>query len=156
MTTTTIAQETVGEKVNPIVEYADCYDRVKELEREMKEEKAKLEALEELALRQFTEAGEELVRLSDGTTVYIHRDTRLSLVSDEDGTKETAHRVLRKRGLSYMVKNNVNLQTLRSWYTTQVKEENPIHPEVMEVLKVSEIDSVRVSHSRAKGKKRAS
>ena len=130
---------------NAMQEYVDCYQRKKTLERETKENNARIETLQDEVLREFMEQGARSISLKNGATVYIHTDTYASLKNDEDGSKDNAHRVMRKYKLGYMVKPNVNAQTLRSWVIQQRDEEIPIPDELRAVLNITEKESVRVS-----------
>lgn len=117
--------------------------RKNELEKELDRVKLDLDALEKQAVDRFMEMGLSSIKTKEGQTVHLQKELFASLISD----KEQAHAVLRRHGLEYMVKDNVNGQTLSSWVREQEKEEIPIHPEVEAVLNVKRRLRVRVKSS---------
>ena len=137
-------QEETQPRRNPMHEYVDLHQRKNELELEEKEVKARLEVLEAEVLEQFMELGVSQMKIPNGgPTVYLQGETFASLISD----KARAHEVMERHDLGYMIKPNVNAQTLRSWVIEQDRNQTEIDQEVLEVLNISKRTRVKVKAS---------
>ena len=118
--------------------------RIKDLEIELKEEKAKYARIEPVVLEQFAANNMQNQKLKTGETIYIRHDTYVSLTTEEDGSREEAHEALRKNGLEFLVKDNVNSTQLSGWYREKVKQEEEIPEDLLPYLKISDVFRVRV------------
>lgn len=125
-------------------QYIEVDRRVKELDIELKEQKALKARIEPILVERFAANNIQNQKLTTGETVFVRRDTYVSLVTDEDGEHGEAHDALRRSGLDYLVKNNVNSLTLSAWYREKVKQEEEIPQDLLPYLNISEIFRVRV------------
>ena len=135
-----VIPETPGFKFQDFVE---CHQRKAQLEKELAQVKARMIQLEGQALHELEEMGTTSIRTKSGHTVYLAKEVYASLVED----KEQAHEALRRHGLDYMVKDNVNGNTLSSWVRERDREENAIPPELAEVLRITRRLRVKVKKS---------
>lgn len=119
------------------LEKRDLEARVRDLNRE-------LEELEPRALDYLINAGLTNVKLASGSTVYLDKTIWASLVDDEGGTKEGAHRALKRANLGYLVKSNVNVQSLSAYVRERLKEGLPLFPSIQPWINVTEKPAVRV------------
>lgn len=147
--------ERVQEELAPAVEisanladltrqYIDADRRQKELENELKEVKAAKALMEPILVERFSASQIQNQKLQTGETVYIRRDTYVSLITDEDGSHGEAHEALRRHGLDFLVKPNVNSQQLSGWYREKLKMEEEIPQDLLPYLNIADVFRVRV------------
>ena len=129
---------------NPAQEFAKLHQEYRNLKERTDKVKEKMDRVEEKVLDQFAELGIRSVGTNNGMTVYLQTETHASVLEDENGSKEKAHNVFRKHGLDYMVKPQVNSNTLRGYITEQKREGNILPEELMRHIKVTERPRVRV------------
>ena len=129
---------------NPAQEFAKLNAEYRDLKDRTEKVKKQMDQIEELVLDQFGELGIKRIGTSDGKTVYLHTETLASVLEDENGSKEQAHAVFRKYGLAYMVKPQVNGNTLKSYITEQKREGNTLPEELLLHIKVTERPRIRV------------
>lgn len=128
--------------------YIECHQREEELKRELAEVKARMEHLEAQAQREMDDLGTQSIRTRSGHTVYLQKELYASLIAD----KEKAHAALRRHGLDYLIKDNVNGQSLSAYVREQDREKDEnnaagLHPELQEVIRVSRRIRVRIRKS---------
>lgn len=129
---------------NPAQEFAKLYQEHRDLKERTEKVKEEMDRIEEKVLDQFGELGIKRVGTKDGMTVYLQTETFASVLEDENGSKEQAHNIFRKHGLAYMVKPQVNANTLRGYIAEQKREGNTLPEELMRHIKVTERSRVRV------------
>ena len=79
-----------------------------------------------------------------GETIYIQRETYVSLVRDENGDLSQAHQAMQENGLGWMVQDNVNAQRLAGWVREQERNNAEIPEGLLPFLKISRPYRVRV------------
>ena len=125
-------------------QYIEVDRRVKELEIELKEQKELKARIEPVLVEQFSANRIQNQKLQTGETVYIRRDTYVSLVTGDDGGHDEAHDALRRNGLEYLVRDNVNSNQLSGWYREKLKQEEEIPQDLLPYLNISDVFRVRV------------
>lgn len=110
------------------------YLKVKALEEQLKVAKAEYDAARMNALDHYIEQGVDLMHYR-GFTTFLHQQDLASLVNGEDGTKDNAHKALKKNGLGWMVKPTVSPKTLSSWVSEQPVDEKTMEHILPEALK---------------------
>ena len=128
---------------NPMQEYIEMHIRRKALRDELDALEARMKTTAEEVINHFIELGGTRLGTDKGT-IYLRSETRVSLVDDEMGTKDTAHAKLRAHGLGNMVKDHVSVQTLASWVREQRREGREIPPGLAPHIKISERTTVQV------------
>ena len=126
--------------------YIGCDRRIKELEVRLKEEKALKQKMQTPLLDQFAVNRIQNQKMETGETVFIHKNTQVSLRKNDAGELADAHQALRDHGLDYLVRDNVNGNQLSAWYREQMENEEEIPEELSPFLNVSNIFQVRVRH----------
>ena len=121
-------------------QYIEVDRRVKELEIELKEQKELKATDRARAGRAGSRPTGFRTRSSQtGETVYIRRDTYVSLVTGDDGGHDDAHDALRRNGLEYLVRDNVNsLTSYPRWYREKLKQEEEIPQDLLPYLNISD------------------
>ena len=120
--------------------------RTMEKRRLQAREKIVTQELEELERRVtdiFAENGWSSVA-TEGGTVYLHREVFARLAKDEEGGYDGAHRALEASGLGYMVKGNVNTQSLRAYVREREEYKEEIPPEAARWIIKTEMYRARV------------
>ena len=125
-------------------QYINTDHRKKELENELKEVKAQLARMEPVLVDRFAANNIQNQKLKSGETVFIRRDTYVSLATDDDGSHGEAHDALRRSGLEFLVKPNVNSHQLSGWYREKLKQEEEIPQDLLPYLNISDVYRVRV------------
>ena len=87
-------------------EFAELYEREKELEAQLEETKAKRQNLEGAVVTQFAELGARRMR-AGRYTVYLQAELRVSLANGESGGKAEAHAALREAGYGDLIEPRV-------------------------------------------------
>lgn len=113
-----------------------------ELESLLNEVRKEENALSLALVEDFTESQVQSVNLKAlGATLYKHRTLSATLIKDD---LEAAHEALRGAGLGWMVKPNVNPQTLSAWVRDLEKNKQEMPPGLAAVLDVYEEYRVKV------------
>ena len=76
--------------------------------------------------------------------MYLDKTIWASPIDDVDGTKNGAHQALKRARLGYMVKTNVNAQTLSAYVRERVNDGKELFPSIKAWINVTEKPSVRV------------
>ena len=136
--------------VSPIT-LQDLTNRMIELHREKLDLKtrtenntAEIKLLEPVIATQFAAQQIQQQKNMQGETVYLQRDIRASLVRDENGDLEEAHQALRDHGLAWLVKDNVNGNSLSAWIREQKTQDTEIPEDLLPYLKISKPYRVKV------------
>ena len=124
--------------------YIELHRRKRERRDEEKIDNAELERLEPVIAQQFAVRQIQNQKTTSGETVYVQQEIWASLVTDEDGTKTSAHEALRKHDLEWLVEDNVNGNRLSSWVRERVKNNEEIDEELLPFLKISKPYRVKV------------
>lgn len=125
-------------------EYATKTLRKRALDEEVKELNRELENLEALALDELRDRGEQSVKLASGASVFLSKDIWASLIDDDNGSKEGAQRALKRAKLGYLVKPNVNTQSLSAYVRERYNNDLALPKSVVPWVKVTENPRVRV------------
>ena len=140
-----------GEPFDKPITLQDLTNRMIELHREKLDLKtrsennsAEIKLLEPVIATQFAAQQIQQQKNMTGELVYLQRDLWTSLVQDETGSVEEAHQALRDHGLAWLVKDNVNGQTLSAWVREQEKQETEIPEDLLPFLKISKAYKVKV------------
>ena len=131
-------------KSSVLAEYAKKTIEKRDLEGKVKQLNTELEELEQRALDELINLGLSNVKLASGETVFLDKTIWASLVDDEAGTKARAHQALKRAKLGYLVKNNVNVQTLSAYVRERMNDGMELFPSIAPWIKVTEKPSVRV------------
>ena len=124
--------------------YIELHRRKRERRDEEKLDNAELEQLEPVIAEQFSKRQIQNQKTSSGETIYIQQEIWASLVTDEDGTKTSAHEALRKHDLEWLVEDNVNGQRLSSWVRERVRNNEEIDEDLLPFLRISKPYRVKV------------
>ena len=140
-----------GEPFDKPITLQDLTDRMIELHREKVDLKTRLEnngaeikLLEPVISKRFAAQQIQQQRNMKGEMVYLQRDLRASLVRDENGDLEEAHQALREHGLAWLVKDNVNGNSLSAWIREQKTQDTEIPEDLLPYLKISKPYRVKV------------
>jgi regulator of replication initiation timing len=76
---------------------------------------AELERLDKVIIEQFAARRVQQQKMETGETMYIQKSVYASLVRDEDGEHDGAHKALRDNGLEWLVEDKVNSNSLSGW-----------------------------------------
>lgn len=127
-----------------LTEYAEKTLKKRELEAQVKTLNTELEELEKRSLAALIDMGLTNVKLASGDTVYLDKTIWASLIDDENGTKDGAHMALKRAKLGYLVKNNVNVQTLSAYVRERLNDGKELFPSIVPWINVTEKPAVRV------------
>ena len=78
-----------------------------------------------------------------GETIYLAKEIWASLVRDEDGSTDEAHKALQEHGLGYLVQDKVDSRSLSAWVREQRREKTEIPEGLLPFLKISEAYRVK-------------
>ena len=140
-----------GEPFDKPITLQDLTDRMIELHREKRDLKtrsennsAEIKLLEPVISKRFAAQQIQQQKNMNGEMVYLQRDLRASLVRDENGDLEEAHQALREHGLAWLVKDNVNGNSLSAWIREQKTQNTEIPEDLLPFLKISKPYRVKV------------
>ena len=121
-----------------ITEFIAMTRRKRDLEAELKTVKQELDNKELQVQEYFADTGFQNVRTENGVA-YLHREILASLIPEESGTHEEAHKVLRKHGLDYMIKTRADSSQLRAYVRkTLVDEESELPEDLQKYVNVTD------------------
>ena len=78
-----------------------------------------------------------------GETIYLAKEIWASLVRDEDGSVDEAHKALQEHGLGYLVQDKVDSRSLSAWVREQRREKTEIPEALLPFPKISEAYRVK-------------
>ena len=105
---------------------------------------AELAQLDKLIIEQFAARRIQKQTMDTGETMYVQKSVYASLVRDEDGEHDGAHKALRDNGLEWLVEDNVNSNSLSGWVREQRKQESEIPEGMLPFLNISEVYRLKV------------
>ncbi len=153
--------ETGGMDFSLVREFVAETIRLKEVEKQLKADKADLEGKKQAILDGFAEQGVGQIRI-DGKTVYTHRQLWAGKADALDASGEPLKEkgkaikvdndeyidAIKAAGLEHMVKETVAASTLSSWVREIDQEDDDglpvLPPELVGMVKVTEKFDVRV------------
>lgn len=134
---------TIAEKkpVPTFEEFAELYEKKRRLEASLRGIKAAIGAMEEPLMEQLSAQGLKSVSLTDGSSVYIHRQVWAGVKSEGDKTtpeeKRRAVEALEALGMTDMV--TLNYMSLSAW----CREHEDLPPGLDDVIELEERYSLR-------------
>ena len=105
---------------------------------------AELAQLDKVIIEQFAARRIQKQTMDTGETMYVQKSVYASLVRDEDGEHDGAHKALRDNGLEWLVEDNVNSNSLSGWVREQRKQESEIPEGMLPFLNISEVYRLKV------------
>jgi len=125
-------------------DFAALLIKKRQLNAELDEVKGKMTEMEPLLQTDLINAGiKRLPFTVGGEDITIHLHTTL-YARPKDGDKATVVRVLKRCGLSGLVKNDYNMNTLDAWVRERlIANKGKLPPTLESVLDLNEIVSVR-------------
>lgn len=122
-------------------EFAELYEKKRRLEASLRGIKARIGAMQEPLMEQLSAQGLKSVSLTDGSSVYIHRQVWAGVRSENEKTtpeeKRRAVEALEALGMTDMV--TLNYSTLSAW----CREQESLPPGLDELIELEERYSLR-------------
>lgn len=125
--------------VDKLKEYVELDARKRRLNDELSDVKERLAKLESDLLTTFEEIGMQNTRI-DGTTVYVHRQL---WANAKDGDRHRAVAALKRSGLTEMVTETFNTNTLSAYVRELDAVGEDLPPDLEDAISVSEKFSLR-------------
>ena len=127
--------------------FAELTIRKRDLQADLDAVNKEIEAIEPEALEYMMEEGLQNVKLQGGGTVFLRTDVYASLIDDEAGTKASAHMALKRARLGYLVKPNVNAQSLSAAIRELRAADKGLPPSVVPWVKITDTPRLRFQRS---------
>ena len=105
---------------------------------------AEIAQLDKVIIEQFAARRLQQQKMQTGETRYVQKSVYASLVRDEDGEHDGAHKALRDNGLEWLVQDNVNSTSLSAWVREQRRQESEIPEGLLPFLNIAEIYRLKV------------
>ena len=123
--------------------YIHMMKQKRELETRVNALKKNLSTLQDKVVDYFITEDIQHVATKDGTA-YLAVDVFASLIADPDGEYDSAYKALAEANLDYLIKRGVNSQSLAAYVRQQRDVDEPIPPEVVPFIKITEKPRVGV------------
>ena len=115
----------------------------RDLEAKLRDIKEQLDQEEQRLTEYFAENGLQNVKTKSGLA-YLSRELFANLVKGEDGSHKKAHTALKRAGLKYLVKDQVNSSSLRA-YVRELDENGTAIPKgLIPHINIAEVFRIRV------------
>jgi hypothetical protein len=122
-----------------LADYVETNEHIKELKADLKLAEQAKKDLEPRALAELERAGVQNIKIA-GSTVFVHRQL---WARAKDGNKEAAVAALKAAGLSHIVSETFNTQTLSAYVRELDTDSEELDDELAAVLDITEDFSLR-------------